>query len=80
MEKYDALPFIQSIKRFKSVELYIASLETKAPVQSGHSNSSADAGSEPTLKPEEAAGSGKPSDKNTAFCHSCFGTITHRLI
>lgn len=61
--KYDALPFIQSIKRFKSVELYIASLETKAPVQSGHSNSSADAGSEPTLKPEEAAGSGKPSDK-----------------
>ncbi|STW80997.1 Uncharacterised protein [Klebsiella michiganensis] len=39
--KYDALPFIQSIKRFKSVELYIASLETKAPVQSGHSNSSA---------------------------------------
>ncbi|WP_412465375.1 conjugative transfer protein MobI(A/C) [Klebsiella pneumoniae] len=61
--KYDALPFIQSIKRFKSVELYIASLETKAPVQSGHSNSSADAGSEPTLKPEEAAGSGKLSDK-----------------
>jgi hypothetical protein len=45
------------------VELYIASLETKAHVQSGHSNSSADAGSEPTLKPEEAVGSGKPSDK-----------------
>ncbi|MGP7049537.1 hypothetical protein ACTZQI_24920, partial [Klebsiella pneumoniae] len=61
--KYDALPFIQSIKRFKSVELYIASLETKAPVQSSHSDSSADAGSEPTLKSEEAAGSGKPSDK-----------------
>ncbi|OSH81664.1 hypothetical protein B7D71_26465, partial (plasmid) [Klebsiella pneumoniae] len=61
--KYDALPFIQSIKRFKSVELYIASLETKAPVQSDHSDSSADAGSEPTLKSEEAAGSGKPSDK-----------------
>ncbi len=45
------------------MELYIASLETKAPVQSGHSDSSADAGSEPTLKSEEAAGSGKPSDK-----------------
>lgn len=29
--KYDALPFIKNIKRFKSVELYIASLETKAP-------------------------------------------------
>lgn len=27
--KYDALPFIQNIKRFKSVDLYIASLETK---------------------------------------------------
>ncbi|MBL1560402.1 hypothetical protein ELD58_11725, partial [Klebsiella pneumoniae] len=61
--KYDALPFIQNIKRFKSVELYIASLETKAPVQSGHSDSSADAGSEPTSKPEAAAGTGKPSDK-----------------
>jgi hypothetical protein len=29
--KYDALPFIKNIKRFKSVELYIASLETKVP-------------------------------------------------
>ncbi|WP_154975070.1 hypothetical protein [Klebsiella grimontii] len=28
--KYDALPFIKNIKRFKSVELYITSLETKA--------------------------------------------------
>jgi hypothetical protein len=57
------LPFIQSIKRFKSVELYIASLEPKALVQSGYIDSSADTGSEQTLKPEEVAGSGKPSDK-----------------
>ncbi|MCZ9588228.1 hypothetical protein [Klebsiella pneumoniae] len=61
--KYDILPFIQSIKRFKSVELYIASLEPKALAQSGYIDISADTGSEQTLKPEEVAGSGKPSDK-----------------
>ncbi|EME7779302.1 hypothetical protein KN748_26430 [Klebsiella pneumoniae] len=61
--KYDILPFIQSIKRFKSVELYIASLEPKALAQSGYIDISADTGSEQTLKSEEVAGSGKPSDK-----------------
>lgn len=61
--KYDILPFIQSIKRFKSVELYIASLEPKALAQSGYIDISADTGSEQTLKPEEVAGSGKPSEK-----------------
>ena len=61
--KYDALPFIQSIKRFKSVELYIASLETKAPVQTGNSDSSADTDTEQPLKVEEPAGKGKAADK-----------------
>ncbi|WP_369907042.1 hypothetical protein AB8Z69_27360 (plasmid) [Klebsiella pneumoniae subsp. pneumoniae] len=63
--KYDALPFIQSIKRFKSVELYIASLETKVPVQTGNSDSSADTDTdtEQPLKAEEPAGKGKAADK-----------------
>ena len=63
--KYDALPFIQSIKRFKSVELYIASLEAKPPVQTGNSDNAAetDTDTEQPLKAEEAAGNGKPVDK-----------------
>lgn len=61
--KYDILPFIQSIKRFKSVELYIATLEPKALAQSGYIDISVDTGSEQTLKPEEVADSGKSSDK-----------------
>ncbi|HHL0120341.1 TPA: hypothetical protein ACQZLP_005658 [Klebsiella variicola subsp. variicola] len=63
--KYDALPFIQSIKRFKSVELYIASLEAKPPVQTGNSDNAAetDTDTKQPLKAEEAAGKGKPVDK-----------------
>lgn len=63
--KYDALPFIQSIKRFKSVELYIASLEAKPPVQTGNSDNAAETetDTEQPLKAEEAAGKGKPVDK-----------------
>ncbi|HBT2371860.1 TPA: hypothetical protein MA478_004685 [Klebsiella pneumoniae subsp. pneumoniae] len=67
--KYDALPFIQSIKRFKSVELYIASLEAKPPVQTGNSDNAAetdtdtDTDTDQPLKAEEAAGKGKPVDK-----------------
>ena len=63
--KYDALPFIQSIKRFKSVELYIASLEAKPPVQTGNSDNAAetDTDTEQPLKVEEAAGKSKPVDK-----------------
>ncbi|WP_154909736.1 hypothetical protein [Klebsiella grimontii] len=67
--KYDALPFIQSIKRFKSVELYIASLEAKPPVQTGNSDNTAetdtdtDTDTDQPLKAEESAGKGKPVDK-----------------
>ncbi|UYB60183.1 hypothetical protein N6B35_28780 (plasmid) [Klebsiella michiganensis] len=61
--KYDALPFIQSIKRFKSVELYIVSLEKKAPIQTGNSDNSAYTDTEQPLKAEEPAGKGKPADK-----------------
>ncbi|EPT9102740.1 hypothetical protein ACVTI2_005167 [Klebsiella oxytoca] len=50
--KYDALPFIQSIKRFKSVELYIASLEPKP-----------DAETEQALKKEETVVQSKTADK-----------------
>lgn len=63
--KYDALPFIQSIKRFKSVELYIASLEAKPPVQTCNSDNAAETVTDTgqPLKAEEAAGKGKPVDK-----------------
>jgi hypothetical protein len=77
--KYDILPFIQSIKRFKSVELYIASLELKALAQSGYIDISADTGSEQTLKPEEVAALASHLTKHNLLL-PCFGTITHRLI
>ena len=68
--KYDALPFIQSIKRFKSVELYIASLEAKPPVQTGNSDNPAetdtDTDTEQPLKAEEAAGKGKTQPSVTS--------------
>lgn len=74
--KYDALPFIQSIKRFKSVELYIASLEAKPPVQTGNSDNAAetdthtdtdtDTDTEQPLKAEEAAGKGKTQPSVTS--------------
>jgi hypothetical protein len=64
--KYDALPFIRSIKRFKTVELYIASLEPKAPVQSDKVENSSGADTEKTLKADVVAAAGQPADKSVA--------------
>lgn len=58
--KYDALPFIKNIKRFKSVELYIASLETK--VTDNPSSEAITKGPEPEL-PDDQMNSGVDASK-----------------
>ena len=58
--KYDALPFIKNIKRFKSVELYIASLETKVP--DNPSSEAITKGPEPEL-PDDQMNSGVDASK-----------------
>ncbi|MBK0678886.1 hypothetical protein GZ051_27180 [Klebsiella oxytoca] len=58
--KYDALPFIKNIKRFKSVELYIASLETKVP--DTPSSETITKGPEPEL-PDDQMNSGVDASK-----------------
>lgn len=61
--KYDALPFIQSIKKFKSVELYIASLETKATTQSAKNGNPPVTDTEQTPKTDVVAVKTEPVDK-----------------